>query len=78
MHLGGDKGTFVLNKQTPNRQLWLSSPVSGPWRYDAAPPAGAAPREWRYRRDGHALHARLEEELAALCGAPPPPLAPPG
>lgn len=23
----GDKGTYVLNKQTPNRQLWLSSPV---------------------------------------------------
>ncbi|XP_048226100.1 frataxin, mitochondrial isoform X2 [Ricinus communis] len=23
----GDLGTYVLNKQTPNRQLWLSSPV---------------------------------------------------
>ncbi|KAJ1406209.1 Frataxin/CyaY [Sesbania bispinosa] len=28
----GDLGTYVLNKQTPNRQLWLSSPVSvGNW-----------------------------------------------
>ncbi|KAL9331306.1 hypothetical protein ACSQ67_000916 [Phaseolus vulgaris] len=24
----GDLGTYVLNKQTPNRQLWLSSPLS--------------------------------------------------
>ncbi|KAI4322595.1 hypothetical protein L6164_022272 [Bauhinia variegata] len=24
----GDLGTYVLNKQTPNRQIWLSSPVS--------------------------------------------------
>ena len=23
-------GTYVLNKQTPNQQLWLSSPLSGP------------------------------------------------
>ncbi|XP_050160619.1 frataxin, mitochondrial-like isoform X4 [Malus sylvestris] len=23
----GDCGTYVLNKQTPNRQIWLSSPV---------------------------------------------------
>ncbi|CAN6574361.1 unnamed protein product [Malus baccata var. baccata] len=23
----GDRGTYVLNKQTPNRQIWLSSPM---------------------------------------------------
>eukprot|EP00291_Cryptomonas_curvata_P004361 CAMPEP_0172182114 /NCGR_PEP_ID=MMETSP1050-20130122/18211_1 /TAXON_ID=233186 /ORGANISM="Cryptomonas curvata, Strain CCAP979/52" /LENGTH=146 /DNA_ID=CAMNT_0012855507 /DNA_START=6 /DNA_END=443 /DNA_ORIENTATION=- len=27
------KGTWVLNKQTPSRQLWLSSPISGPWHF---------------------------------------------
>ncbi len=27
-------GTYVLNKQPPNRQIWLSSPVSGPKRFD--------------------------------------------
>ncbi|PIO66915.1 iron donor protein CyaY, partial [Teladorsagia circumcincta] len=27
-------GTYVINKQSPNRQLWLSSPISGPKRYD--------------------------------------------
>ena len=24
------KKTYVLNKQAPNKQLWLSSPFSGP------------------------------------------------
>ena len=23
----GPKGTYVINKQTPNRQMWLSSPL---------------------------------------------------
>ncbi|AWP06449.1 putative frataxin mitochondrial [Scophthalmus maximus] len=25
--VGGDHGTYVINKQTPNRQIWLSSPT---------------------------------------------------
>lgn len=24
----GDKGTYVINKQPPNKQIWLSSPIS--------------------------------------------------
>ena len=32
--LVGSCGTFVLNKQSPNKQIWLSSPVSGPLRYN--------------------------------------------
>ncbi|KAL9027861.1 MAG: hypothetical protein Q9196_003677 [Gyalolechia fulgens] len=37
-------GTYVLNKQPPNRQIWLSSPISGPKRYDyvAVDPAETA------------------------------------
>lgn len=27
VRLGGERGTYVINKQAPNRQLWLSSPV---------------------------------------------------
>lgn len=23
----GDKGTYVINKQPPNKQIWLSSPI---------------------------------------------------
>lgn len=30
---GGPKA-WVINKQTPNRQLWWSSPISGPRRYE--------------------------------------------
>ena len=33
----GDFGTYVINKQTPNRQIWMSSPLSGPVRYDWGP-----------------------------------------
>jgi len=28
------QNTYVINKQTPNRQIWLSSPLSGPKRFD--------------------------------------------
>jgi frataxin len=30
----GDHGTWVINKQSPNQQLWWSSPISGPKRYE--------------------------------------------
>ncbi|OQR84061.1 hypothetical protein ACHHYP_13938 [Achlya hypogyna] len=30
----GEDGTWVLNKQAPNRQIWWSSPVSGPKRFE--------------------------------------------
>ena len=33
INLGGDYGVYVINKQTPNKQIWLSSPISGPQRY---------------------------------------------
>jgi len=33
IEMRGDK-TFVLNKQAPNKQLWLSSPISGPQRFE--------------------------------------------
>lgn len=29
-----EAGTYVLNIQAPNRQIWLSSPISGPARYN--------------------------------------------
>ena len=32
--VGEGKMTYVLNKQAPNKQLWLSSPFSGPQRYE--------------------------------------------
>ncbi|KDP44618.1 hypothetical protein JCGZ_19760 [Jatropha curcas] len=62
----GDLGTYVLNKQTPNRQLWLSSPVSGPSRFDWDRSAQA----WVYRRTKANLLKVLESELEQLCGQP--------
>nr|XP_014436453.1 frataxin, mitochondrial [Pelodiscus sinensis] len=56
--LGGDMGTYVINKQTPNKQIWLSSPTSGPKRYDWTG------RNWVYCHDGVSLHELLAVELS--------------
>lgn len=53
----GSAGTYVINKQTPNRQLWWSSPVSGPRRYEFNG------RGWVSTRDGRSLHDQLRTEL---------------
>ncbi|GAA6040861.1 hypothetical protein JCM8097_007753 [Rhodosporidiobolus ruineniae] len=58
----GDKGTYVINKQPPNKQIWLSSPVSGPKRYDYSP----AHKVWFYARDNDLLHDLLNRELREL------------
>nr|XP_060141705.1 frataxin, mitochondrial-like [Globicephala melas] len=55
--LGGDLGTYVINKQTPNKQIWLSSPSSSPKRYDWTG------RNWVYSHDGVSLHELLATEL---------------
>ncbi|XP_039683021.1 frataxin, mitochondrial [Medicago truncatula] len=62
----GELGTYVLNKQTPNRQLWLSSPVSGPSRFDW----DQVTKAWIYRRNKANLYKILEDELEQLCGKP--------
>ncbi|KAM3940186.1 frataxin, mitochondrial [Leptodactylus fuscus] len=56
--VGGNIGTYVINKQTPNRQIWLSSPTSGPKRYDWTG------KSWVYAHDGVSLHQLLEQELS--------------
>ncbi|KZT58454.1 Frataxin [Calocera cornea HHB12733] len=38
----GPHGTYVINKQPPNQQIWLSSPYSGPKRYDYSLPTVSA------------------------------------
>ncbi|XP_053156134.1 frataxin, mitochondrial isoform X2 [Hemicordylus capensis] len=57
--LGGSMGTYVINKQTPNKQIWLSSPTSGPKRYDWTG------KKWVYSHDGISLHELLALELSA-------------
>ncbi|XP_005999462.1 frataxin, mitochondrial [Latimeria chalumnae] len=58
--LGGDFGTYVINKQTPNKQIWLSSPTSGPKRYDWTG------RNWVYSHDGVCLHHLLAKEFSSV------------
>ncbi|XP_076103947.1 frataxin, mitochondrial-like [Mytilus galloprovincialis] len=51
-------GTYVINKQSPNKQIWLSSPISGPKRYDFTNGT------WIYSHDGGSLHHLLTEEIS--------------
>jgi len=60
----GEKGTFVINKQPPNKQIWLSSPLSGPKRYDY----DQTHRVWFYGRDQSTLSDLLDTELKVLMG----------
>ncbi|CAN9512692.1 unnamed protein product [Ophioblennius macclurei] len=60
LKVSGDHGTYVINKQTPNKQLWLSSPTSGPKRYDWTG------ERWVYSHDGISLHQLLSEEFSAI------------
>ncbi|CDK24199.1 unnamed protein product [Kuraishia capsulata CBS 1993] len=55
-------GSYVINKQPPNKQLWLSSPISGPKRFDFT---GG---EWISLRDGLKLVDILEEEISSAIG----------
>lgn len=59
MTIKAPQGTYVLNKQPPNRQLWLSSPVSGPKRYDW----DHVRMYWIDTRDGSTLNALMRDEL---------------
>ncbi|KAK3165644.1 hypothetical protein QOZ80_1AG0035940 [Eleusine coracana subsp. coracana] len=60
----GNLGTYVVNKQAPNRQIWLSSPVSGPSRFDWDEETSS----WVYKRTG--AKQLLEKEISELCGTP--------
>lgn len=62
-------GTYVLNKQPPNKQIWLSSPVSGPKRYDYVAKqenGGDEAGQWVYLRDNSLLSHLLENELGIV------------
>ncbi|KAM5538231.1 hypothetical protein V8D89_008118 [Ganoderma adspersum] len=60
----GTHGTYVINKQPPNKQIWLSSPFSGPKRYDYTPEGD----DWIYSRDARSLNELLNHELSEVFG----------
>jgi CyaY protein len=49
-------GTFVINKHSISRQIWLSSPISGPYKFFYKEP------KW-VDKSGKILPNLLEEEL---------------
>ncbi|XP_047368541.1 frataxin homolog, mitochondrial isoform X2 [Vespa velutina] len=57
---GNPYGTYVINRQTPNRQIWLSSPTSGPKRYDFVK------GKWVYKYDDKTLHELLNDEISSI------------
>ncbi|KAK5582049.1 hypothetical protein RB653_003631 [Dictyostelium firmibasis] len=59
----GKKGTYVINKQTPNRQIWWSSPLSGPKRFDY----DSVKKSWVDNRDGTPLRQLFNSEILTLC-----------
>ena len=59
VNLGREQGTYVINKQSPNQQIWLSSPESGPARFDYC----RTKKTWIYSHTGLGLHALLNMEI---------------
>ncbi|KAK6071377.1 mitochondrial chaperone [Seiridium cupressi] len=69
MNIKYPQGTYVINKQPPNKQIWLSSPISGPKRYDYVvisegqdSKQDTATGGWVYLRDGTSLTELLQVE----------------
>ncbi|KAJ1019541.1 hypothetical protein NDA18_006021 [Ustilago nuda] len=63
----GVHGTWVINKQPPNKQIWLSSPKSGPKRFDYHADSNA----WFCLKEGETstLHELLKNELSEVFDA---------
>lgn len=75
-------GTWVLNKHGPTRQIWLSSPVSGPNKYnfhadaEASDDSDSLGNGWRGERDNaDTLKSRLTREWTAAFGVAIDPVA---
>lgn len=62
-----DGGTYVVNKHAPNREIWVSSPVSGAWHF-----ASESGEDWQSTRaaasGAAAFPALLADELGRAAG----------
>jgi frataxin len=65
-----DRRSFVINKHGPNRQIWLSSPISGAHHFDAdlSPDSPGAGKRWIATRSGADLIAVLAADLSSATG----------
>ena len=55
---------YLLNRHAPNRQLWLSSPVSGAWHFAWS----EGDQAWVSTRGGERLERLLGGELSQASG----------
>ncbi len=53
---------YVLNIQRPNKQLWFSSPFSGPQRFEY----DSESNTWKNIRDNKELYSILNEEINVI------------
>ena len=58
-----EDGTWVLNKQGPNKQIWWSSPLSGPIRFEFHGINGGV---WRSTRTQVGLLDLLRDEMSEV------------
>lgn len=58
-----DRRQYVINRHLGNRQIWLSSPVSGAMRFDATPTGWIC-----LRTPAIALHQLLMDEIRTISG----------
>ena len=65
----GSSNVIVINKQPPNQQLWFSSPISGPRRFDWNHKDPI--RGWKCHRDPSlGLFTLLDSDLSKLFQKP--------
>jgi frataxin len=57
-------GEFIINKHAPNRQIWVSSPVSGALHFDRGP-SGVG---WIGTRGQEDLYEVLSNDISAKAG----------
>lgn len=62
MEINCSEGTYIINKQPPTKQIWLSSPISGPKRFDYHN------NSWICLRDNIKLCDVLESEMNQMYG----------
>lgn len=62
LEINCSEGTYVINKQAPTKQIWLSSPISGPKRFDYHN------GRWICLRDGEKLSNLLQNEITQMYG----------
>ena len=61
-----DGRVYIINKHSPNRQIWLSSPLSGAHHFSFDQNGGV----WTSTRDAGQLISLLEDEFTSLKGGP--------